>query len=195
MARLFLDFASRIDTINNGKATEKLRRANPRAAPPKARYDSRLATRTGSMTMRAHINVSAFNARLVENFRNWYHKLRASMLPQFSSTANKTLRETNRRLNVALENMSQGLCMFDSEGRLVLCNERYIQLYRLPRDAVKPGCTIRELLALRKASGTFLGDPGEYSTNLRARIAEGRTLSETVEAVDGLVTVIVDRPI
>src|SRR5262245_41365087 len=105
------------------------------------------------MTMRAHINVSAFNSRLIDNIRQWSHKFLANMRPQRSSTANKTLREANRRLKVALENMSQGLCMFDSEGRLVLCNSRYIELYRLPRDAVKPGCTIRELLALRKASG------------------------------------------
>src|SRR5262245_19317959 len=146
------------------------------------------------MTMRAHINVSAFNARALENFRQWYQKLLANMLPQLASTANKTLREANRRLKVALENMSQGLCMFDSEGRLVLCNERYIQMYRLSHDAVKPGCTIRELLALRKVCGTFQGDPYGYSANLLARIAEGKTLRETVETRDGLVTVIVDRP-
>ena len=104
-------------------------------------------------------------------------------------------RSSNLRLDAALNNMSQGLCMFDSEGRLVLCNERYIQMYRLPRDAVKPGCTIRELLALRKASGTFWGDVEEYSTNLRARIAEGRTFNSIVETADGRVTVIVDHPI
>ena len=78
---------------------------------------------------------------------------------------------------------------------LVQGNERYIQMYRLPRDAVKPGCTIRELLALRKASGTFWGDVEEYSTNLRARIAEGRTFNSIVETADGRVTVIVDHPI
>src|SRR5215831_6361448 len=141
------------------------------------------------------MRASAFNTRLLENFRLWCHKLLANMLPQLSSIANEKLCEVNRRLDTALNNMSQGLCMFDSEGRLVLCNERYIQMYRLSHDAVKPGCTIRELLALRKVCGTFQGDPYEYSTNLLARIAEGKTLRETVEALDGLVTVIVDRPI
>jgi diguanylate cyclase (GGDEF)-like protein/PAS domain S-box-containing protein len=105
------------------------------------------------------------------------------------------LKELNYRMDTALNNMIHGLCMFDSDGRLVLCNERYIQMYRLQRDQVKPGCTINELLALRKASGTFLDDPDEYSANLRARIAEGKILSEIVEAGDGLVTVIVDQPI
>ena len=105
------------------------------------------------------------------------------------------LKELNYRMDIALNNMTHGLCMFDPEGRLVLCNNRYIQMYRLPPDAVKPGCTIRELLALRKASGTFLGDPDEYSANLRARIAEGKASSEIVGAADGLVTVVVDQPI
>jgi len=74
------------------------------------------------------MRASAFNTRLLENFRLWCHKLLANMLPQLSSIANEKLCEVNRRLDTALNNMSQGLCMFDSEGRLVLCNERYIQM-------------------------------------------------------------------
>jgi PAS domain S-box-containing protein len=108
---------------------------------------------------------------------------------------NEKLREANLRLDAALNNMHRGLCMFDSEGRLVLCNERYIQMHRLSHDTVKPGCTIRELLELRKASGTFSGDPDEYSTNLRARIAEGKTFRSTIETADGRVTVMVNQPI
>jgi PAS domain S-box-containing protein len=108
---------------------------------------------------------------------------------------NKKLREANLRLDAALNNMHHGLCMFDSEGRLVLCNERYIRMHSLSHDAVKPGCTVRDLLALRKANGTFLGDPDEYSTNLRARIAEGKTFRWIMETVDGRVTVIVNQPI
>jgi diguanylate cyclase (GGDEF)-like protein len=159
------------------------------------RYHPQLAARAGSATKRPHTTVPASDFRLLENVRPLCRKLLANMPPQFSSTANKSLREANRRLDVALENMSQGLCLFDPEGRLVLCNERYIQMYRLPREEVKPGRTIRELLALRQANGTFVGDPDEYSANLRTRIADGRTFSSVVEAADGRVTVIVDQPI
>ena len=39
------------------------------------------------------------------------------------------------RLDVALNNMNQGLCMFDAQGRIVIWNERYRQLYNIdPRD-------------------------------------------------------------
>ncbi len=38
-----------------------------------------------------------------------------------------------RLLRAALNNMTQGLCMFDGAARLVLCNDRYIEMYKLRR--------------------------------------------------------------
>ena len=70
------------------------------------------------------------------------------------------------KLDTALNNMSQGLLMFDSDGRLVLYNQRLLQMYRLSPDAVKPGCTLSDLLRLRKAAGTFKGDPDRYVAKL-----------------------------
>ena len=55
----------------------------------------------------------------------------------------------------ALNNMSEGLCMFDASTRLVLCNERYIEMYRLDPELATPGALLRELLEQRKRSGTF----------------------------------------
>ena len=57
--------------------------------------------------------------------------------------AEEQLREQKLQLDTALNNMSQGLNMFDAAGRLVVCNERYLQMYRLSPDDVKPGCTVR----------------------------------------------------
>jgi PAS domain-containing protein len=37
----------------------------------------------------------------------------------------------------ALNNTNQGLCMFDSNARLILCNDRYIEMCRLSRAVVK----------------------------------------------------------
>src|ERR1700730_3712308 len=44
-------------------------------------------------------------------------------------------RKQNHRLTVALNNMSQGLCMFDAASRLVVCNRRYMDMYGLSADA------------------------------------------------------------
>src|ERR1700730_4647194 len=53
----------------------------------------------------------------------------------------------------ALDNMSQGLCMFDAAQRLVLCNQGYLRMYDLSPDVVKPGCTLRQLLHYRLKRG------------------------------------------
>jgi diguanylate cyclase (GGDEF)-like protein/PAS domain S-box-containing protein len=78
--------------------------------------------------------------------------------------------EQSRRLNAALNNMHQGLLMFDSTNRLVLFNQRYLQMYNLSAETVKLGCTLLDLWRLRKAVGTFKGDPDEYAAK---RIDDG----------------------
>ena len=62
------------------------------------------------------------------------------------------LRETNLRLDAALDNMSQGLCLFDAGNRLMVVNRRYAQIYGLPPDAVRPGMTAQQVLAVSCSS-------------------------------------------
>ena len=54
-----------------------------------------------------------------------------------------SLEKTNLRFDAALENMTHGLCMFDGDKRLVISNERYASLYRLPPELLKPGTSAR----------------------------------------------------
>ena len=63
------------------------------------------------------------------------------------------LRETNLRLDAALDNMSQGLCLFDASNRLMVVNRRYAQIYGLPPDAVAPGMTAQQVLAASFSRG------------------------------------------
>ena len=51
--------------------------------------------------------------------------------------------------------MSQGLVMFDSSNWLVVCNRRYLDMYGLLPDAVRPGRTLEEILDCRIAAGHF----------------------------------------
>ena len=71
------------------------------------------------------------------------------------------LSERNRLLDAALNNMVQGVNMFDAHGRLTVYNERYLQMYRLTPDVVKPGCTIRDLVENRMRKGTFFAIDAE----------------------------------
>lgn len=56
------------------------------------------------------------------------------------------LSEQYRRFDAALNNMSQGLCMLDSSLRVIVCNRRYIEMYGLSADIVKPGVAMREIM-------------------------------------------------
>ncbi|HEY1472573.1 MAG TPA: PAS-domain containing protein [Pseudolabrys sp.] len=106
----------------------------------------------------------------------------------------RRLQIENRRMRVAINNMSQGLCMFDGDERLVVCNRRYMELYQLPDEVVKPGRTLASLLEFRIANGSFSSDPGEYRKGLVAAIAQGKTTTAEVKSADGRVVAVVNRP-
>ena len=63
------------------------------------------------------------------------------------------LAHQNMRFAAAVENMSQGLCMFDRDQKLIICNSRYADLYRLPHELVKPGTSLQEILRNRIERG------------------------------------------
>jgi methyl-accepting chemotaxis protein len=108
---------------------------------------------------------------------------------------NARRRRQARMLRSALNHMTQGLCMFDAAGRLLLCNERYLEMYGLGPNDAKPGTPLRDLLSRRAAAGTFKGDPDSYVTEALRLVAEGRTDAKTVELADGRVISLVNRPI
>ena len=104
------------------------------------------------------------------------------------------LREQNARLNGAINNMIQGLCMFDAENRLVVWNQRYVSMYRIDANRIWLGCTIRDLLDARIAAGTFPLDPGRYDAELRQALKQGKTFTLNVELEDGRVIAVVNQP-
>src|SRR5205807_3349515 len=69
---------------------------------------------------------------------------------------NAILAQRNEQLDAALENMLQGLAMFDAEQRLIVCNRHYSQMYGLTADQVRPGTTIRAILQHRLANGSYV---------------------------------------
>ena len=73
---------------------------------------------------------------------------------------NESLRGRLRLLENALECMNQGLCMFDAERRVSICNQRYSELLELPVEQVRPGMTLRELVQLGMEAGHY---PAEMS--------------------------------
>jgi len=56
------------------------------------------------------------------------------------------LERQNIRLDAAVNNISQGLCMYDPKGRLVICNQPYQRIYNLPEDYLRPGTQLEDIL-------------------------------------------------
>jgi diguanylate cyclase (GGDEF)-like protein/PAS domain S-box-containing protein len=104
------------------------------------------------------------------------------------------MREQGLRLDAALENMSQGLIMFDSAARLVVCNNRYREICKLPAELATPGCTFIDILKYRFANGTFSGNPEEYVRDLLATISEGQMESREIRTADGRIISVVNQP-
>ena len=100
------------------------------------------------------------------------------------------LLEQKLQIDTAIDNMSQGLVMLDAQGRVVLFNRRYLEIYGLSSDVVKPGCTLRELIEHRKQAGSFSGDPGEYAEEIR----NGQSVTRPVELPNGRSIQIVNKP-
>jgi len=80
------------------------------------------------------------------------------------------LRNQNILFNAALTNMSQGLVMFDAQGRVIICNQRYLDMYGLTPAQAHPGSPLVEVLRHRLASGSFGGDPEVYAKEILGRI-------------------------
>jgi PAS domain-containing protein len=105
------------------------------------------------------------------------------------------LQEKNLRLDGAVNNIAQALLMFDSEARLVLCNDRYRQMYGLSPEMVRPGASLHSLLVHRKELGNFSGDPERYCADTLVDIATGKATAKTLELSDGRVIARIDQPL
>jgi methyl-accepting chemotaxis protein len=102
------------------------------------------------------------------------------------------LRAHNRLIRSALNNMQQGLYMLDTKVRIVLCNDRYFEMYHLGRDTVRPGMTLKEHLRHRANVGMFSGDALNYLKGWKQSEA-GETEVRTVE-MKGRIFSVVSRP-
>jgi PAS domain S-box-containing protein len=103
------------------------------------------------------------------------------------------LQAQNVRFDTAINNMTQGLLLFDSSQQLVVCNQRYTEMYGLSAAIVKPGCSFREIIAHRKATGSFAGEEDEYCARILQNI--GLRNSMVVETRDGRSIQIVNEPL
>jgi diguanylate cyclase (GGDEF)-like protein len=88
-----------------------------------------------------------------------------SLVQQQVEGSQQQLQRQKLMLDTAINNMGEGLCMFDAEKRLVVCNDRYAQMYRLPPQLLKVGTSHREIIKHRITSGILKGERSDSAAN------------------------------
>jgi diguanylate cyclase (GGDEF)-like protein len=100
-----------------------------------------------------------------------------------------------RELSVAVNNIPQGLVLYDNSSRVTVCNQRYIEMFGLSPDVAKPGCTMHELISHRKETGSFSGDVAEFCASIRRNVALGKITHQIVDTADGRAIQIINQPL
>jgi diguanylate cyclase (GGDEF)-like protein len=108
------------------------------------------------------------------------------------------LRMQNMRFKAALDNMGEGLCMFDADKRLVVCNDRYAKMYQLPRDLLEVGAPHNAIIAHRVSHGILKGDTNtgavEQKISDLGHLPAGTASSRTDELADGRLICVTRQP-
>ncbi len=104
------------------------------------------------------------------------------------------LQAQNLRFDEALKNMSHGLCMFDRYERLIVCNERYTEIYGLTPDLAKPGATLRSILEARVAGPNGPLHPDGYVESRLTEVRKREPYDVETTMRDGRVFAINHRP-
>jgi diguanylate cyclase (GGDEF)-like protein/PAS domain S-box-containing protein len=108
---------------------------------------------------------------------------------------NKQLGLQNDRFDTALTNMSQGLCMFDADAKLVIFNPRFAEIYGLPPENILPGMTTRQLMALALSTTKVADADPEGTLALQQNFIRDRKAGSVVQGLtDGRSISILHRP-
>jgi diguanylate cyclase (GGDEF)-like protein len=99
---------------------------------------------------------------------------------EFGRQQEENLRIRNFQFDTAINNMSQGLCFFDASHRLIVCNDRYIEMYDLPRGRIGPGTPLAEIVDLRFAAGSFPEMTRDEYLHWRSNVAISQEPTDSV---------------
>ncbi|SDA64950.1 putative bifunctional diguanylate cyclase/phosphodiesterase [Mesorhizobium qingshengii] len=105
------------------------------------------------------------------------------------------LREQNERFSAAVENMSHGLCMFDADERMIICNRNYLDIFCLDASVIRPGIRFLDILRHSADIGIASQSADELYAIRKPYIDQARpsTYEETLS--DGRIINISHRPL
>ncbi|MGX9147765.1 EAL domain-containing protein [Mesorhizobium sp. 128a] len=98
------------------------------------------------------------------------------------------------RFETVIENVSQGICFFDRDERLILSNRRYAEIYCLAPEQLRPGLTLSEIVERRSAAGTAALTTDAYLAMTRSVNSGKAPRTWTAKLADGRIIQIYNQP-
>jgi diguanylate cyclase (GGDEF)-like protein len=119
-----------------------------------------------------------------------------SHAPEILGALRGKLEAQDLRMRAILDNLAHGLSLYDRHERLVVCNQQFLDIYRLPPALGRPGTSFAEILAARVASNTHVGDDTEgYVADRLSAVRESRILGGIHRLNSGQVISMTHQPI
>jgi len=119
----------------------------------------------------------------------------ARLLLRRQRLSNRRLAAERHQLSIALNNIPQGLVLYDGSARVTVCNQRYLEMFGLSPDVARPGCTMQELIGHRKATGSFDDDVDAFCASIIGSMALGKVTHQITQAADGRAIQIINQPL
>ena len=119
----------------------------------------------------------------------------AGLLVRRDRLTDQRLAAERRQLSIAVNNIPQGLVLYDASARIIICNQPYLDMFGLSPDVAKPGCTMQRLIAHRKETGSFDGDVDEFCNAIIQTVSLGKATRQLTEAPGGRAIEIINRPL
>ena len=109
---------------------------------------------------------------------------------------NAQLESNQLRFDAVLANMAQGLTLFDADQNLMVCNNRFAQMYGLSAEETRPGTHFSAIISARMARGTFLAmTSADYMNRTRTLVDTTKSFELTNELSDGRAIFLRSQPL
>ncbi|WP_027053346.1 putative bifunctional diguanylate cyclase/phosphodiesterase [Mesorhizobium erdmanii] len=105
------------------------------------------------------------------------------------------LREQNERFSAAVENMSHGLCMFDADERMIICNGNYLKIFCLDAKLIRPGIHFIDILRHSADIGIASQSADELYAIRKPYIDQAKASTYEEMLSDGRIISISHRPL
>ncbi len=119
----------------------------------------------------------------------------AGLLLRRDRLTDQRLAVERRQLSIAVNNIPQGLVLYDASARIIICNQPYLDMFGLSPEVAKPGCTIQRLIAHRKETGSFDGDVDAFCNAIIQTVSLGKATRQLTKAPGGRAIEIINRPL